>query len=311
MAQHSIIFSDLDPEMIKARRTLRVIGVLAASAVVAAICLTSSSPVFAASDAASSCRDYFRAGQYDKAVMHCAAASEDGDTGSQAALGWMYLQGKGVPKNNAEAVRLISESADRGNVAASAVLGGMYLDGVAVRKDPELARKWIAKAADGGHKGAQVMLGNLYIGEHPAADGANLALAKASADSAAGSSGDSGAILAEPASKSRAASQPDPGAAVKWYKKAAKNGSPAGQAALGEAYRLGLGVQQNDVSAYMWYTLAAEQGSHAAADARELVAERMEPNQIAKAEEKARDWKDSHGDRIQRAQAARADNAGR
>ncbi len=311
MSEHSVIFSDLDPDLRKARRNLQVLGALAAGAVVAAICLTSSSPVFASTDGpASSCRDYFRAGKYDKAVMHCAAAAEDGDTGSQAALGWMYLQGKGVPKNNAEALRLISESADHGNAAAAAVLGGMYLDGVAVPQDKELARKWIARAADGGNEGAQVRLGNLYIGERPADDGANLALAKATAGSTAGSSGDTGAILAEPAAKSRAASKPDPDAAVKWYKKAAKNGSPAGQAALGEAYRMGIGVQQNDVSAYMWYTLAAEQGSQAAADARNLVASRMNTDQIAKAEEKARDWKGSHGDRIQRAQGARADNAG-
>ena len=64
---------------------------------------------------------------------------------------------------------------------------------------------------------------------------------------------------------------------------AAEGGSAAGQAALGEAYRLGLGVEQNEVSAYMWYTLAADQGSRAAADARQAVASRMKPEQIARA----------------------------
>lgn len=236
--------------------------------------------------------------------MHCAAAAEDEDTGSQAALGWMYLHGKGVPKNDSEAARLIKLSAEHGNITASALLGGMYLNGAAVEKNPELAREWIAKAAEGGHKGAQVMLGNLYIGERPD-NGARSALAKATAGSTAGSSGETGADLAEPRSVSDAAAAPDPEAAVKWYKKAAKNGSAAGQAALGEAYRLGLGVQQNEVSAYMWYTLAADQGSQAAADARNMVASQMKPDQIAKAEEKARDWKDSHADRIDRTQASR------
>jgi TPR repeat protein len=124
-------------------------------------------------------------------------------------------------------------------------------------------------------------------------------LAEASAGSTVGSSGESsGPILAEPRSVSQAASEPDPEKAVKWYKKAAKNGSPAGQAALGEAYRVGMGVDQNDVAAYMWYTLAADQGSQAAADARALVAERMKPKQIAKAEAKAREWKSDNSDKM-------------
>jgi TPR repeat protein len=210
----------------------------------------------------------------------------------------MYLHGKGVPKNEGEAARLVTASAEQGNIAASAVLGGMYLNGKGVPQDTAKAEKWIAKAAEGGHNGAQVMMGNLYIGQTNASSRGNAnALAEAAAGSAAGSSGETGITTAEPHSKSMAASEPDPQAAVKWYKKAAKNGSAAGQAALGEAYRLGLGVDRNEVSAYMWYTLAADQGSRAAADARELVAARMEPKQIEKAEAKARDWKDSHGDR--------------
>lgn len=232
MNVHSMIFPELDPEPRRARRTLRLLGAMAAGAAIAAVWLSSSSPVFAAMPAADTlCREYFQAHNYDKAKMHCAAAAEDGNSGSQAALGWMYLHGKGVPQNDAEARRLVTLSAEHGNIAASAVLGGMYLNGAAVGKDLELAREWIAKAAEGG--------------------------------------------------------------------------SAAGQAALGEAYRLGLGVEQNEVSAYMWYTLAADQGSRAAADARQAVASRMKPEQIARAEEKARDWKDSHADRIDQATASR------
>jgi TPR repeat protein len=293
MSENSVIFSELDPNLRRARTTLRVLGAVAAGAAIAAVYLTSSSPVFAASaEPVSLCREYFQAGQYDKASMHCAAAAEDDDTGSQAALGWMYLHGKGVPKNDAEAARLIKAAAEQGNIAASAVLGGMYLNGAAVEKDPAQARKWIAKAAEGGHQGAQVMMGNLSMAEKPAAD----ALAKASAGSTAGSSGETASILAEPREKSDEAASPDPEAAVKWYRKAAKNGSAAGQAALGEAYRLGQGVEQDDVNAYMWYTLAAEQGSRAAADAREIVAAQMNPKDIARAQDKARDWKDDHGE---------------
>lgn len=263
MNENSVTFSEPGPDLCRVRRTLNVLDVLTVGAVIGVVSLASSSPVFAdVPDASVLCREYFYAGKYDKAGMHCAAAAEDEDSGSQAALGWMYLHGKGLPKNPAEATRVIKLSAGHGNIAASAMLGGMYLSGSGGEKNPELARTWIAKAAERGHKGAQVMLGNLYIGERPD-NGARVALAKATAGSAAGSSGDTGAILAEPRTVSHAAAAPDPEAAVKWYKKAARNGSAAGQAALGEAYRLGLGVERNEVSAYMWYTLAADQGSHA------------------------------------------------
>jgi hypothetical protein len=75
--QHSVIFSDLDPDLRRARKTLRFLTVLAAGAAITAVVLVSSSPVFAASDsAAAKCREYFKAGSYDKAAMHCAARME-------------------------------------------------------------------------------------------------------------------------------------------------------------------------------------------------------------------------------------------
>jgi hypothetical protein len=291
MSGNSVIFSELDTGIRRARTTLRVLTTIAAGAAIASVIMFSPSPVFAASGkTAQKCREFFQADKYDKAAMPCAAAARNDDTGSQAALGWMYLHGRGVPRNDAEAARLIKTSAEHGNIAAFAVLGGMYLNGVGVPQDREEARKWIAKAADAGHKGAQVMLGNLYVGE--TGGGAPSAMAQASAAGSVAGSSDSGA--AEPRSVSQAASEPDPHAAVKWYRKAARNGSAAGQAALGEAYRMGMGVEQDNVEAYMWYTLAAEQGSRAAADARDLITPAMTPKEIARAEEKARDWQDSH-----------------
>lgn len=302
MTDRTLVFSSLDPEARKARRNLRMLGALAAGAAIATVYLMSSAPVFAASSSSDLCKKYFQAQAYDRAAMNCAAAAQDDDTGSQTALGWMYLHGKGLPKNHNEAARWINAAAEEGNIAAAALLGGMYLKGEAVAQDSEEAGKWLGIAAEAGHKGAQVALGTLYVDNEPDQ------LAKASAGSTAGSSGEAGhAIVAEPRTVSQAAAQPDPEKAVKWYKKAAKNGSPAGQAALGEAYRIGMGVEQNDVAAYMWYTLAADQGSRAAADAREIVAERMKPKQIAKAEAKARDWQADNSDKL-RLQTSSSDN---
>jgi TPR repeat protein len=302
MTDRTLVFSELDPNTRRARSTLRLIGAVGAGAAIAAVCLMSSPPAMAAAEPAKQCRKYFSAGEYSRAAMDCAAAAHDGDVGSQAALGWMYLHGKGLPKNQPQAAHWIGKAAERGNPAAAALLGGMYLNGEGVPQDREQAAKWIARAAEAGHKGAQVAMGNLAIEPAPA-DGN--ALARAQADSAVGSSGGAATAPVEPREVTDAAAAPDPEAAVKWYRKAAKNGSAAGQAALGEAYRLGLGVEQNDVAAYMWYTLAAEQGSAAAADARALVADRMAPDDIRKAEAKARDWREDNADKMARGGDAR------
>lgn len=49
--------------------------------------------------------------------------------------------------------------------------------------------------------------------------------------------------------------------AVKWYTKAAEQGHPEAQSALGEMYDEGEGVTQDFKEAFDWYIKAAEQGN--------------------------------------------------
>jgi hypothetical protein len=48
--------------------------------------------------------------------------------------------------------------------------------------------------------------------------------------------------------------------AVKWYRKAAEQGSASSQSNLGSMYFNGQGVTQNYVKAVKWWRKAAEQG---------------------------------------------------
>ena len=48
--------------------------------------------------------------------------------------------------------------------------------------------------------------------------------------------------------------------AVKWFRKAAEQGYPDAQFALGVAYEEGGGVEQNSVEAFKWFHEAADQG---------------------------------------------------
>jgi TPR repeat protein len=54
-------------------------------------------------------------------------------------------------------------------------------------------------------------------------------------------------------------------------------------------YEHGRGVEQDDVLAYMWYSLASVQGFQPARERREILAKQMTPEQIDAAEHRARE----------------------
>jgi TPR repeat protein len=79
--------------------------------------------------------------------------------------------------------------------------------------------------------------------------------------------------------------------AVRLVRPLAEQGDANAQYYLGVFYDNGLGVPQDKVRAYMWFTLSAAQGREGAAAFRDLIARRMTPAQIAEAQKLARDWK--------------------
>ena len=77
--------------------------------------------------------------------------------------------------------------------------------------------------------------------------------------------------------------------AAKWYRLAAAQGHAAAQFNLGGMYMDGQGVTQDLARAYMWFALGAGAGYAGAATNRNSIARQMSANQIAQAQEMARD----------------------
>ncbi len=78
------------------------------------------------------------------------------------------------------------------------------------------------------------------------------------------------------------------------YAKAAEQGHPNAQFILGLMYERGIDVPQDYVEAHKWINLAAAQEfirQEGAVKAREMVARKMTPAQIAEAQRLAREWK--------------------
>ena len=133
----------------------------------------------------------------------------------------------------------------------------MYRDGQGVPQNYSRAREWLRKAADQGFANAQFCLGSLYY---------------------VGQGGPS-----------------DYGTAFEWFRKVADQGIAIAQYDLGAMYLAGQGVPQNYALSHMWFHLAASQGDADAAKARDMVAAKMTPDQIAEAQKLAREWKPKIG----------------
>ena len=136
----------------------------------------------------------------------------------------------------------------------------MYLEGKGVPQDYAQAAQWSRKAAEQGHAGAQVSLGSMYI------QGTGVPQNYAEAE--------------------------------KWFRKAAEQGDRTAQSMLGSFHFEGLGVTKDYVESYMWLTLSVARWKdkqspflQKAADLRDSVAKKMNPQQIAEAQRRAKEWK--------------------
>jgi TPR repeat protein len=76
--------------------------------------------------------------------------AEQGDAWRQFRLGWMYDNGKGVPENDAEAVKWYRKSADQGFRSAQFSLGRRYWSDDGVPENSIRAYMWLSTAESQG-----------------------------------------------------------------------------------------------------------------------------------------------------------------
>ena len=151
----------------------------------------------------------------------------------------------------ATALREWKPLAEQGYALAQNNLGVMYEKGQGVSQNYKTAVKWYTLAAEQGNPAAQFNLGQNY-------------------------------------DKGEGVSQ-NYKTAVKWYTLAAEQGYALAQFNLGVMYDKGEGVIQNYVRAHMWGNLGASNGNENGARLRDLVAKKMTPADISKAQRLARE----------------------
>ena len=135
-------------------------------------------------------------------------------------------------------------------------LGNMYYMGQGGPQDYAEAMKWWRLAADQGVADAQYKLGKMYRnGEGVPQDYAE---------------------------------------AVKWWRLAADQGVADAQSDLGVMYSNGQGVLQDNAVAHMWYNIGAANGSEIGGKLRDMLAKKMTPAAIEKAQAMARECMSSN-----------------
>ncbi len=101
-------------------------------------------------------------GDYATALRELRPLAEQGNAWAQLMVGTMYIEGRGVTRDDAEGVRWYRKAAEQGHAATQYYLGVMYYRGQGVPQDYAKAAGWWRKAAEQGDPIAQYDLGVAY-----------------------------------------------------------------------------------------------------------------------------------------------------
>jgi len=83
-------------------------------------------------------------------------------SGAQWAMGVIYFQGQGVPRDYAAALKWHLLAADNGHQLSQYEIGVIFDGGLGVPKSTSEAARWFRRSAEQGYGMAQVNLGAMY-----------------------------------------------------------------------------------------------------------------------------------------------------
>lgn len=200
-------------------------------------------------------------GDYTTALREFRTLANTGMADAQYNVGFMYFNGRGVPKDLAKAAQWYRAAAEQGHAQAQVDLAIAYMQGQGVLRDLAEAVKWYGKAAEQGHVSSQYNVGLMYfLGQGVPQDFA---------------------------------------AAARWMERAAEQGHASAQSTLGIMYSKGLGLPKENVLAYMWLSLAISnlpvgRVRDQVIRKRNLIGQNLSAAQIAGAQRLALTWMEKH-----------------
>jgi TPR repeat protein len=158
---------------------------------------------------------------YERSYREVLPLAQAGHPLAQFLIGQAYRSGRGVLKDDAQALEWFKRAADGGNVQAQVNLARSYQLGEGTLKDYQAALKWYLRAAEQGRETAYIGLAEMY--------------------------------------KRGEGVDADPAIALRWLTQAAQKDHPAAQYELGRRYWQGRGSDRDFDAAYEWFTKSASQ----------------------------------------------------
>jgi TPR repeat protein len=199
-------------------------------------------------------------------------AANQGHHGAEYEIGFSYLTGRGVGRSEAGAVIWFRRAIGGFHPAAMFQLGNVYrfgLGGIIVSEG--LALEWYENAVEDGYSPATHAVVEMYL------------------------------VRAKGAAKigNTEAAREDVVAAIAWYERGVKLGDAEVALAFAQNLDSGFGglIDEDDGSAFVFYEIAAQLGSQAAADLRGRLADQLTAAQIAQANTRIAAWRAEFGSR--------------
>ncbi|HEY3638430.1 MAG TPA: hypothetical protein VGK90_09795 [Rhizomicrobium sp.] len=189
-----------------------------------------------------------------------AGLANSGNAKAEELLGLEYLDGDGMPVNEAQGAKWLERAALQGEPVAAYRLGTLYERGQGVSADPAKAVQWYSTAAKAGNRKAM----------H------NLAVAYAQGTG----------------------TQKDLASAAQWFTRAAALGLADSEFNLAVLYERGMGVPQSLTNAYKWYAIAAAQGDVESKTRLEALDSQISADDKASAVKAAAEFQPGRLDRI-------------
>ena len=181
------------------------------------------------------------------------ALANAGNAKAELIVALKYLDGDGVPANDAEAAKWLERAADAGEPVAQYRIGTLYERGRGVPADAAKAARWYEAAANQGNRKA---MHNLAVA-HAEGSGVKKDFTEAS----------------------------------RWFSRAANLGLSDSQFNLAVLYERGLGLPQSVLNAYKWYAVAAAQGDTESKTRLQAIATQMSADDRAAAQHAAETFK--------------------
>jgi len=194
-----------------------------------------------------------------QALLWSRQAAEAGSPLGMARVGWMYDQGYGAEKDYKQAFSWYRKAAEAGNAPGMTGLGWMYKEGLGVAQDYKQAVYWSRRAAEAGDVQGMINLGLMYQNGWGVTKDNRQALSWIRKGAEAGSANAMNSLGFM--YHNALGVEKDDQQAFNWYRKAAEAGDAEGMRGLGLMYEQGYGVEKDYQQALLWFRKAGEAGS--------------------------------------------------